>query len=153
MRYLIASAFFVFLFTSCKKDNFTTVPQISFESIDPNSVDVAVLNGAPARVNFEVRDSEGDVGFNDGTDTAFIYMKNLLTNLEDSVIFPDLSSVASKNFKAVVSASLEKVTKCRSLPNNALHTDTIYYEIYIKDFKKNKSNVIRTTDPVFFRCF
>jgi hypothetical protein len=155
MRYFVAVAALTLIFISCKKDKYTTAPQITYKSVSPNAVDVTILNGAAARVNFEITDGEGDLGFSQGKDTAFIYMKNLLTNLEDSIIFPDLRSISKSDFKATVSASLEKVTKCRSLPGNPppLHTDTIYYEIYVKDFAKNKSNVITTAEPVFFRCF
>jgi hypothetical protein len=35
------------------------------------------------------------------------------------------------------------------VPNNS-KKDTIYYEIYIKDFAKNKSNVIRSDKPVYY---
>jgi hypothetical protein len=155
MRYLFAVSFFGLLFSSCKKDKFTTEPQISFVSVSPNAVDVTVPNASPAKVNFEITDGDGDIGFTDGKDTAFIYLKSLLTNTVDSVYFPDLSTVSGKNFKSVVTASLEKVTKCKSRPGNPppLHTDTLYFEIYVKDFAKHKSNVIKTNDPVFFRCF
>lgn len=153
MRYFIACALFAFVFSSCKKDNYTTAPQIAYISVNPNYVDGRVTNTPDARVNFEIRDGEGDIGLNAGKDTSFIYMRNLLTNDEDSLrLFPDLTTVTTKNFKAVISASLGKVTKCKPRPGGGYHTDTLYFEIYVRDFKRNKSNVIKTTDPVLFYC-
>lgn len=156
MRYIAAVAFFVVVLASCKKDDFNTVPQITYKSIENNFVDGTAVSGstsdaAHANVVFEITDAEGDFGIT-SKDTAFIYVKSLLTNDVDSMVFPDLSTVSKKNFKFNATASLEKVTKCKSLPSNAVHTDTVYYEIYVKDYKKNKSNVIKTGDPVYFKC-
>jgi hypothetical protein len=151
MRYLFLLILACVCIISCKKDKYTSAPQISYKSIENNFISSAVTNSGPAFVNFELTDAEGDIGFK-GKDTAFIFIKNLLTGLSDSLIFPDLNKIASKNFLGVVNASLDKVTKCKSLPGNIIHTDTIYYEIYVKDFAKNKSNIIKTGDPVYFRC-
>lgn len=157
MRYFIAIAAVAFLFVSCKKDKYTTAPQIEYVSVDPNFVDGTIpLNSnefTSAKVNFSITDGEGDLGFK-GKDTSFIFIKNLLTGKADSVIFPDLTAVKKKDFKAVVSSSLAKVIEKRTNPNpNVAKTDTIFFEVYVKDFAKNKSNVIRTADPVFFKYF
>ncbi len=139
------------LITSCKKDKFTTVPQIKYKSVSPN---VAFSNLPPTAqvipvVTFEVTDSEGDLGFVTGKDTAKVFIKNLMTNKLDSLPFPNLNSAATKNFKADVNINMENfLTKSgRPIP----YTDTLYYEIYIKDFAKNKSNVIKTSDPIFLK--
>ncbi len=138
----------IFLLSACKKDKFTTAPQISFKSISPNVVDN--ISTTPI-LTIHVTDAEGDLGLV-GKDTAFIYMKNLLTNTFDSVRFPNLQAVAKSNFKADVDIDIAKVLRCKSLPNGALHTDTLYFQVYIKDFAKNKSNVIVTDDPVYYIC-
>ena len=56
------------------------------------------------------------------------------------------------NFKADVDFVTSKVFKCKSLPGFPLHTDTLYFQVYVKDFAKNKSNVIITGDPVYYTC-
>ena len=151
MRYTLLFTIAVLFFGGCKKDKFTTEPQIKYKSISPTSVSV-VSGGADPVLTIHVTDAEGDVGITT-KDTAFIYMKNLLTNDFDSLPFPDLQTAAKSNFEADVDITTTKVFKCRSLPGGQLHTDTLYFEIYIKDFAKNKSNVIRTDQPVYFTCF
>ncbi|MEP7255999.1 MAG: hypothetical protein ABI666_09485 [Ferruginibacter sp.] len=148
MRYSLVFTIAIFLLMACKKDNFTTAPQISFKSISPNVVD---NTSATPILTIHVTDAEGDLGLN-GKDTAFIYMKNLKTNTFDSLLFPDLQAVAKSNFKADVDIDISKVLRCKSLPGFPLHTDTLYFQVYIKDFAKNKSNVIVTDDPVYYIC-
>ncbi len=153
MRYTLLLAMIAVLFTACKKDKFTTVPQIKYKSVNPNAVDLTPSSVVPV-LTIHVTDAEGDLGIN-SKDTAWIYMKNLLTNTFDSLAFPDLQNVSKSNFEADVDITLSKVIKCKSLPGNPppLHTDILYFEIYVKDFAKNKSNVIKTDDPVYFTCF
>jgi hypothetical protein len=151
MRYTLLFTAAILFFTACKKDKYTTVPQIKFEKLSHNSIDLSPTSATPV-VTLSITDAEGDLGFIDGTDTAFIYMKNLLTNTFDSVPFPNLQTVAKNNFKADVDVTITKVIKCKSLPGLPLHTDTLYFEFYVKDFAKNKSNVITTPQPVYFTC-
>lgn len=143
----------ILLFAACKKDKYTTVPQIKFEKLSHNAVDLSINSATPI-VTLSITDAEGDLG-KTSTDTAFIYMKNLLTNTFDSVPFPDLQTASKSNFKANVDVTITKVLKCKSLPGTPppLHTDTLYFEFYVKDFAKNKSNVITTPQPVYFTCF
>jgi hypothetical protein len=136
------------VFTACKKDQYTTAPQIKFKSISPQYVDGSVGSATPI-LTLSVTDAEGDIG-----PAAFVYMKNLLTATFDSVPFPDLQTAAKSHFKADVDIDIAKVLKCKSLPGSPppLHTDTLYFEIYMKDIAKNKSNIIQTDKPVYFYC-
>lgn len=157
MRYFIAIVMVGLFFASCKKDKYTTAPQITYKSIVNNvqNSSTPITDGGNAKISFSVTDGEGDLGLKPGKDTAYIFVKSLLTNDVDSVLFPDLSSISKKDFKATVTFGLtNNVLKCRSLPGTPapVHVDTIYYEIYVRDFDKNKSNVIRTADPVFYTC-
>lgn len=151
MRYSLLFTIAILFFTACKKDKYTTVPQISFKKLSHNAVDLSINSATPI-VTINVTDAEGDLGFIDGKDTAFIYMKNMLTNDFDSVPFPNLLTAAKSNFKADVDVTITKVLKCKSRPGFPLHTDTLYFQFYVKDFAKNKSNVFVTPEPVFFTC-
>jgi hypothetical protein len=151
MRYTLLFTAVFLIFASCKKDKYTTTPQINFEKLSHNAVDLSPTSAVPV-VTLSITDAEGDLGIT-STDTAFIYMKNLLTNDFDSVPFPDLQAAAKSNFKADIDVTITKVLKCKSLPGFPLHTDTLYFEFYVKDFAKNKSNVITTPEPVYFTCF
>ena len=150
MRYSLIFTIAIFLLSACKKDKFTTAPQIEFKSISPDVVD---NTSATPILTIHITDAEGDLGIN-AKDTAFIYLKNLLTNTFDSLRFPDLQAVAKSNFKADVDIDITKVLRCKSLPGNPppLHTDILYFQVYVKDFAKNKSNVIVTDKPVYYIC-
>lgn len=147
MRYILTIAAVIVLFPACKKDKFTTVPQISFKSVDPDYYQQGITPDASLPViTVNVTDAEGDLGFISGKDTSFIYFKNLRTNKLDSVELPNIKQAATKNFQGDVAVNMKQFL---GVPNNA-KKDTIYFEIYMKDFAKNKSNVIRSDKPVYY---
>ncbi len=152
MRYTLLFIAICLLFAACKKDKFTTAPQISFKSVKPNafSLNLPITGQALPVLTISVTDAEGDLGFKDGKDTARLYMKNLLTGKTDSTLhLPDILTAAKKNFQGDIQITLSTSILLEGSTRPSPKTDTLYYEIYIKDFAKNKSNVIRTADPVF----
>ncbi|MEO7462163.1 MAG: hypothetical protein ABIT96_05505 [Ferruginibacter sp.] len=136
---------------ACKKDKYTTSPQVKYKSVNPQSTNINVGSPIPF-LTFEITDAEGDIGFKANKDTAYIYLTNNLTGRSDSLLFPDLTAAGKSNFKADVTVSLASVLQCRSIPGGALHTDSLYFDFYVKDFAGNKSNVATTGDPVLFTC-
>ncbi len=149
MRYTLFAAIIILGLAACKKDKFTTAPQISYKTLKPNTV-YHNLSIQPAPVlTLHVTDAEGDLSFVPGHDSAWIYMKNLLTLGRDSLQFPDLTGVTTSNFQFDLDIPLTSNILIHGTPG--LHkTDTLYYEVYIIDAAKNKSNVITTKDPVYF---
>ncbi len=151
MRYSFSILLVITLFIGCKKDKFTTAPQISYKKITPNVY--RTNQQIFSKIIIGITDAEGDIGFKLGTDTCKFYIKNLLTGVLDSSLFlPDIAQIQSKKFEAEVEIELNPrysplllVGTNRPRPR----TDTLFYEIYTKDFAKNKSNVIKTTDPLF----
>jgi hypothetical protein len=149
MRYSFLLATAILFLSACNKDKYTTAPQISYKGISPNAVNLSLTNQVAPVITLEVTDAEGDLGFR-GSDTAKIFIMNLLTGkIDSSLRFPDISAVAKKNFKGDLEISVDTNILLEGTNRPRPKTDTLYYEIYIKDFAKNKSNVIRTTDPVF----
>lgn len=149
MRYILSIFSIVIIFLACKKDKFTTVPQISFKSIKPNAFLSSTTDRTAAPIlTITVTDAEGDLGFKTGKDTSVIYITNLLTNKLDSFNLPDIQTSAQKDFKADVEINLFAVMGGSNRPRPK--TDTLFFEVYIKDFAKNKSNVIKTSNPVFY---
>jgi hypothetical protein len=150
MRYILSFVAVTVLFYACKKDKFTTVPQISFKSVKPNAAysNIPFNQQVIPVLTLSITDAEGDLGFISGKDTSKVYIKNLLTNREDSLILPDITAAATKDFKGDVLITLSTVLGASSRPRPK--TDTLFFEVYIKDFAKNKSNVIKTSDPVFY---
>ena len=145
---IICTALF---FASCSKDKYTTVPQIEFKEFDPNQgSNLGGIDNQPHMV-IEIRDSEGDLGFIDGSDTSRIYIRNMLTNRIDSPILPNLGSAAGKNFKGDIVAGMFGVMGGRDLPSSQRpYVDTLQFEVYVKDFAGNKSNVIVTDEPFYY---
>lgn len=140
---------------SCKKDKFTTTPQIKFIDISPNTaqsdINSTYKDFAPKLI-FKITDAEGDFGFNTPDDSSMIYVKHLLSNNIDSFRFPSLSGATKQDFEGEVTINLFSALDCYSPGPARPRTDTIYYEFYVQDAKKNKSNVVRTTKPLYFRC-
>ncbi|MBP6023214.1 hypothetical protein [Ferruginibacter sp.] len=153
MRYTLLIIAVCLLFTACKKDKFTTAPQISFKSVKPNvwlsSNTTVQLDFAPI-LTLSVTDAEGDLGFKDGSDTSKVYVKNLINNKIDSSFLPDIKTSAKENFKGDIAINLFNVIGGKPGVTTRPRVDTLYFEVYIKDFAKNKSNVIITADPVFY---
>ncbi|RYF90034.1 MAG: hypothetical protein EOO03_04595 [Chitinophagaceae bacterium] len=150
MKNLLFFAILLLAFTACKKDKFATEPKIEFISVTPNTTSIQIGSVIPT-INFSITDKEGDIGKKAGVDTAFIYLKNNLTGKSDSLPFPDLAANGKSSFEAEVNVSIERVLECKPLPSGALHVDTLYFDVYVRDFERNKSNVI-TTAPVYFSC-
>ena len=150
MRYTLLIVVLVIFFTACKKDKFTTAPQIAFKSVSPNYAysSIPITQQNIPILTISVTDAEGDLGFIDGKDTSKVYIKNLLTNRQDSIILPNISSVAVKDFKGDIAINLGAFLAGSSRPRPK--TDTLYFEIYVKDFAKNKSNVIQSSAPVYY---
>ena len=137
----------VLLLTACSKDKFTTAPQITFKSINPDSWVRGTTNDADFPfLTVSITDAEGDLGYINGQDTSYIYVTNLRTNRFDSLVLPNISQVAKKNFKGDIVVNLKQFL---GVPNTT-KKDTIYFDVYVKDFAKNKSNVLRTEKPVYY---
>lgn len=139
MRSLATVLFVLIIFTGCKKDKFTTEPQISFQKFQPNEGSNRSSISTQPYLIFEITDSEGDLD----VDTAKIFIRNTLTNKLDSFNFPDLKAARGKNFKGDVQIGLFTVMGGRNLPSTQRpYVDTLSFEVYVTDLAKNKSNVI-----------
>lgn len=155
MRYIFIISFLAIASFGCKKDKFTTTPQIKFISLSPNvsqSNITSVQREQAPKLTFKITDAEGDFGSSDITDSSMIYVKHLLTNSIDSFKFPDLSRAVKKDFDAEVTINLFDALECFSPGPARPRTDTVYYEFYVQDSKKNKSNVVKTETPLYYRC-
>lgn len=151
MRNTIIVVLICFLISACSKDKFKTEPQIKFKSIEPDVVESSITRDATniPVLTVGVTDGDGDLGFKADKDTSYIYVKNLTTAKIDSFILPDLSRTAGKNFEADIQVTLFNVLGGNpGIPRPK--TDTLYFEVYVTDFAKNKSNVIVTDKPVYY---
>ena len=152
MRYLFFAFVACVAFAACNKDKYTSAPQIKFKSItSPYQVNNTSQNFAILTI--ELTDAEGDFGFAEGKDTSYVFVKNTRSPFKlDSFKFPSaLSKAVKKNFKGDVEVNLSGAgtggTNAVPPIPAGKNRDTVFYEIYVKDFAKNKSNVIQNTDP------
>lgn len=162
MRYLIIAILGSAIFFSCKKSDGNSAPKIKFKSITPEIFGGgSSATGIKPILIIEVSDDDGDLGFNEGKDTSYIFIKNLTvpTFKMDSFKFPtSLSQVPKSALKTYQSVEIDLNALgtgrglAYPLPTAPVgpRRDTAFYEVYIKDFAKNKSNVIRTDDPLVF---
>jgi hypothetical protein len=153
MRYPLLIIALAISFIACKKDKFTTVPQIKFKSVKPNawlSTNTSLQQDIAPVLTLSVTDAEGDLGFKAGSDTSKVYVKNLLTNRVDSSILPDIKTAGKSNFQGDIAVNLFSVMGGKPGVTTRPRVDTLFFEVYVTDFAKNKSNVIKTDDPVFF---
>jgi len=158
MRYLFFAFVACVAFTACNKDKYTSAPQIKFKSIT-SPFNSNSLYDKPVLI-IELTDLEGDFGFKEGKDTSYVFVKNTRSPFRlDSFKFPStLSKAIKKNFKGDVEIDLrgDGTAGSNALPGpppagfRRPYTDTVYYEVYVKDFAKHKSNVIKTSDPFLY---
>lgn len=163
MRYLIIALLGTVIFFSCKKSDGNSAPKIKFKSITSiiNTTSVPPIIPIPI-LTIEISDDDGDIGFNEGADTSYIFIKNLTVApfKMDSFKFPSqLSSLPKSTFKSYQTVEIDLNGnpgngRAMAYPSNgpspSPRRDTAFYEVYVKDFGKNKSNVIRTDDPLIF---
>jgi hypothetical protein len=164
MRYLIIVLLSTTIFFSCKKSDGNSAPKVKFKSITPELSTTSAANGILPILTLEVSDDDGDLGFNEGKDTSYIYVKNLTVApfKMDSFKFPSqLSQLPKSTFKTYQNVDVDLngnkvLSSGRSLayPSSVLintpRRDSAFYEVYVKDFAKNKSEVIRTDKPLVF---
>lgn len=155
MKIILFTAATLVMLSSCKKDKFTTEPQIKFEKLSPNSFYSGALitdAGSAPQLTLKVTDQEGDIGFVNDTTRSYVYIKNLNTNKIDSFDFPSLGQYTAKRLEANVTVNLFKILSCNELGAPRPRIDTTYFQVYVTDFAKNKSNMISTPEPVYFLC-
>jgi len=148
IRFLFTVLIAMMLF-SCAKDKFNTVPQIDFISLSPNNWASNNPNLNGPILTFRLRDAEGDFGFQD-TSISYVYIRNVADTLNspDSLSFPNISLSDKSNLDMEVSVNINNALPPPHYPRP--YTDTLYFEVYVKDFANNKSNVIRTTQPFYY---
>jgi hypothetical protein len=138
-----------FVFVSCKKENYTTQPQISFLSITPSTWYSDIPPTTGPQLSFKLTDAEGDFGFQD-TSNSFVYIRleNDTLNPPDSLFFPNLPIPDKSNLNVEVSVDISSVLPPPHFPRP--FTDTLHFELYVKDFAGHKSNVIKSTTPFYY---
>lgn len=154
MKQLFTFFAIVLIASSCGKDKFTSAPQITFIDITPNVYKIAPITTAGPLLKIRLTDKEGDFGFAEFEDTSYVYVKNITVPPFDidSAKFPTNPSIKRADLNAEIVVDLKFlrgiVTKLTPAPRPN-YTDTVFYEVYVRDFAGNKSNVIKTSKALF----
>jgi hypothetical protein len=163
MRYLFLFICLCVVALSCKKSGESTPPKIKFKSIT-SEIKANVTTTSPLFIKpiltIQVTDDEGDFGFKEGKDTSYIYIKNIsiTPNRIDSFKFPEiLAKLPTTTFRNYVDVEIDLNGNpgngnalVLAIPSSNSTRDSLYYEVYVKDFAKNKSNIIKTENPLVF---
>lgn len=162
MKCMYTLAAMLVILASCNKNGGNNAPQIKFKAITP-SYNGNLLNQPLPILTIQLKDEDGDIGFDEMKDTSYLYVKNITVPpfKIDSFKFPtSLAMVAKASFKNFVDVELDlngnvfipgsAILYPSVRPSPSPRRDTTFFEVYAKDFKKNKSNVIRTDDPIIY---
>lgn len=124
----------------------STVPEITYKSLSTNFVTQCVDS---LKVVFEFKDGDGDLGYPKSDSTTDVFLKDSRTNMTLDYSFPDITPTArNKAVQGEVTITVAPcVLLCRGIPIGRI-SDTLYFDIYIKDRAGNKSNTIKTSDII-----
>ena len=140
MKKLMLSLLVIISF-SCKKATLDVTPKITYNSMYPQMIVAGATTGS-ASIAIHFSDGDGDIGF--GTNNLF------LKDSRDSstVIFaiPEIPMEYSPNKGITGTILVNYPTALLSLraDTNHLHSDTLCWEIYMKDKAGHISNTIVT---------
>jgi hypothetical protein len=134
---------------ACNKDKFTTVPQIKFISLTPNSWSSDNTSISGPKLKFQITDREGDLGWqNDAPSYVYIRLSRDTTEPYDSLRFPAIQLADPTNLNAEVEVDIAEALPPPHSPRPFM--DTVYFDVYVKDRANNKSNILRTPEPFFY---
>ena len=140
---------FAALFTACKKDNYTTKPQIKLKEIKTANVQSGGgTNGAILEFELEVTDAEGDVQGEIYIDKVYAGQNPTCSTSSTIIglIYPVPEYPGSANQKVLLRVKFANI----SLPGYAIITnqctdpDTSYFRFAITDKAGNTSDTLRT---------
>jgi hypothetical protein len=150
----------VIIITACQKkpyNYYPPEPQIYYKGIKPDTVNFGDT-AAYIRIILEFNDGDGDLGTDPQELLNRIYIKDSRdTTAGDSTFtypFPYVSPNMrpdNGSLQGSIYINLGREYFARILPDSfhlAMGKDTLTYNVYIKDDKEHKSNVIKT-DPIY----
>ncbi|UEG49695.1 hypothetical protein LK994_13720 [Ferruginibacter lapsinanis] len=144
MRYTILIAIFTLLFIGCKKDKFTTAPQLKYKSVNTKVLD----KGQILKFTLGFTDSEGDV------DSIFLREVNPKCSLnffKDSFALPAFPPTKNVNGDIFVTYGYRVDGIPPIQEPLCANNDTCYFQFVIKDSKQNKSDTVSSETIVIIK--
>lgn len=168
MRMLIGLLCLAFTIYSCEKGGSESAPKLEFSDLQPNYLSRAFLESLnqttknnASKLTLKLEDRDGDLGFLPGKDTSMIYLTYYTDNGDtsqlDSLDLPDLRVISGKSLKADLVINLYRTLVLSEICSNPGQDSlvSLFYQVYVKDFAGNKSNVIDTRNynaPLVCSC-
>lgn len=141
MKKLLSLLLLSLVLVSCKKDDeddITSIPHITFKSISPGTIkeykDSVVIG-------IEYTDGDGDVGENGtGIENAFVIdsRNNLIYSFRIRQLAPD-------NANIIIRGNLSIVIPAVGLVNPSSSSESVAFQVYIKDRAGHRSNTEATS--------
>ena len=137
----VALLLVILVFYSCKKDedSLSIVPQLTFESISPSSIQEF---GGPITFSISYQDGDGDLGENDSD------VKNLfLQDLRNGITYEyRIKELAPQGADIAIIGTLDIVLNTISITDGS-NEQEVTFDIYAVDRAGNSSNLI-TSSPL-----
>lgn len=139
MRNTILIALVCFVFLGCKKDTYSTTPQLTYKSVNTTHL----FPDQVIKFNLTVTDAEGDV-----IDTMYVQKVSLncpASNFSERVPIPKF--ITNKNLKADILVSYSNGINnpgYTTIASRCSYDDSCYFRFMIKDRANNKSDTVRS---------
>jgi hypothetical protein len=146
MRNTILIALVCFVFSGCKKDTYSSTPQLTYKSVNTNQLYPDQI----IKFTLTVTDAEGDI-----IDTMYIQKVSLNCPGSDfSATYPVPTFPTSKNLKSDVLISFANGINTPpyiTVASACSYNDTCYFRFMIKDQANHKSDTVRSGNIVIFK--
>ena len=138
MRHTIIFLIFILLFCSCKKDKYTSKPQLTYKSVNTKTL----KRGETLKITLGFTDAEGDL-----TDTIFIKKivrfcpANKGGFIDSTHTIPSFPSGKNQSGDIIITFSYNDLNPLCN------RNDTAVFKFVLRDKAKNKSDTA-TSDPI-----
>jgi hypothetical protein len=129
----------VVLFSCKKKSKFSDVPKITYKSLQPQILQAgASKGGTTLSIYFE--DGDGDIGFG----MYNLFLKDSRDGTEAKMKIPEVPAdyAPKRGLSGVITVDYLAALLVLRPDTNHIHSDTLRWEIYMKDKAGNISNTI-----------
>jgi hypothetical protein len=145
--YLILSLSLLVMFSCNKETKYSNIPKIKFLSSSHTSVQAG--KDTNIIIRFEFEDGDGNIGF--GTKNLILSDSRFNDTIPYEIPKIEERYNPSDGLKGIIQVSYSAAFLFLRNDSTHLESDTLYWNIYMKDQAGNQSNIIRTTDLVLFK--
>jgi len=133
---------------SCSKSRLSKTPKITYKSLFPRIVTAGASNERTT-ISFIIEDGDGDIGFKSNN----IYMKDSRDSSTVVLQIPVIPTEYSPERGIKGTVVIDYLAALLILRPDTAHieSDTLHWEIFIKDEAGNMSNTIITEDLLLVR--